>query len=269
MSNTTETVARSTALAVPEESELITVLKNSLYPGASDASIRLVLSYCRAAHLDPLQKPVHIVPMWDKNAGEMRDVIMPGIGLYRTQAARSGEYVGVSEPIFGETVTENIGGRQVTYPLWCKITVKRAICGIIAEFTALEFWRESYAVRGGKEKSIAPNAMWSRRVFGQLAKCAEAAALRKAFPEVGAQPTAEEMEGKTLNDDLIETAVEVVSDAQAADLHLLIEDAAADTTKFCEYFKISNVESLPVQAYEQAVALLKAKKAQTQKEDKK
>lgn len=40
----------------------------------------------------------------------MRDVIMPGIGSYRTQAARSGEYAGVSEPEFGQDIEETIGG---------------------------------------------------------------------------------------------------------------------------------------------------------------
>lgn len=38
--------------------------------------------------------------------------------------------------------------------------------------------------------------MWAKRPYGQLAKCAEAQALRKAFPEVGSMPTAEEMAGK-------------------------------------------------------------------------
>ncbi|CAJ0997499.1 hypothetical protein SODG_005668 [Sodalis praecaptivus] len=44
-----------------------------------------------------------------------------------------------------------------------------------------------------------PNAMWKKRPYGQIAKCAEAQALRKAWPEIGQQPTAEEMEGKTLD----------------------------------------------------------------------
>lgn len=187
------------ALQMPE-TELLEVLQSSLYPGASLSSIKMVLGYCRASGLDPMQKPVHIVPMWDGKAKQMRDVVMPGIGLYRTQAARTG-CAGVSEPEFGPDVTEAIGGQQITYPAWCKVTVKRRLAsGEIVDFTAKELWKENYAVKGGQEKSIAPNAMWTKRPYGQIAKCAEAQALRKAFPEIGSEPTADEMAGKTFNE---------------------------------------------------------------------
>lgn len=181
------------------ESELMNVLRNSMYPGAQDESIKMVLGYCKAAGLDPMQKPVHIVPMWDGKARTMRDVIMPGIGCYRTQAARSGEYAGVSEPEFGPDVNEEMGGVKMTYPAWCRVVVKRLMPnGMIAEFAATERWRENYATKG--KDSAAPNAMWQKRPYGQLAKCSESQALRKAFPEVGAQPTADEMEGKSFED---------------------------------------------------------------------
>ncbi len=192
---------REGALVTAEQANAIrTALKTSLYPGASDASVDMVLAYCEAARLDPMQKPVHIVPMWDGKAREMRDVVMPGIGLYRTNAARTGQFAGMSEPEFGPMVTERVGNKEVTYPDWCKVTAYRQLpSGHIAEFTAVEYWIENYAIKGGKDQDQSPNAMWSKRVRGQLAKCAQAQALRMAFPEaVGAVPTAEEMEGQQI-----------------------------------------------------------------------
>lgn len=204
------------ALLLKEE-ELLNVLRTSLYPGAKDESIKLVLSYCRASGLDPMTKPVHIVPMKVK-VGEdargkaeyaMRDTIMPGVGLYRTQASRTGECMGISEPEFGPTKTLEFSeeywesnqkqSRSATleYPEWCRITVRRLVGDREAEFTAVERWIENYATAGNYTK--APNAMWKRRSFAQLAKCTEAQALRKAFPELGSQPTAEELEGKDLD----------------------------------------------------------------------
>lgn len=192
----------SNAVAVTKQTEqdLIQVLQNSLYPGAAIGSVQMVLNYCMAAGLDPMQKPVHIVPIWDAKSKQMRDVVMPGIGLYRTQAARSGNYAGVSEAEYGPDTTEKLGGVEITYPAWCRVTVKRLLPnGQIAEFSATERWKENYAVKGGQEKSIAPNAMWQKRPYAQLAKCAEAQALRKAFPEFGSAATADEMEGKEID----------------------------------------------------------------------
>ena len=198
------------SLASMSEHEVLSVLKSSLYPGASDGSVKMVLAYCQASGLDPMQKPVHIVPIWDSRAAQMRDVVMPGIGLYRTQASRTGQFAGMSEPEYGPDVVTEIGNQKITYPEWCKVTVKRQLeSGVLAEFTAKEFWIENYAVKGGKDKSIAPNAMWTKRPRGQITKCAEAQALRKAFPELGAAPTADEMEGKEIDMGPVERVPEV------------------------------------------------------------
>jgi phage recombination protein Bet len=224
MNALTKTEANALTTTMPEE-ELVAVLQSSLYPGASLPSIKLVLGYCKGAKLDPFQKPVHIVPMkvstgkkddrgWDIK--ETRDVIMPGVGLYRTQAARTGQYAGVSKPEFGPTKAlqykatiweDGDNGRRqkrdvletVEYPEWCEVVVRRLVGGHPCDFPAREYWLENYATKGDSDE---PNAMWKKRPFGQIAKCAEAQALRKAFPEqTGSQPTAEEMEGKSFDFD--------------------------------------------------------------------
>lgn len=198
---------REGALITAEQANAIrTALKTSLYPGASDESVDMVLAYCQAGGLDPMTKPVHIVPMWmpEKKDGNrvvrpagMQDVVMPGIELYRTKAHRTSEYVGQDEAEFGPTVTEKLGNVDVRFPEWCKVTVYRLTNGQRVPYSAKVYWLESYAT--AKRDTDAPNSMWKKRPFGQLEKCAEALALRKAFPEaVGAQPTAEEMEGKSL-----------------------------------------------------------------------
>ncbi|QKZ07741.1 phage recombination protein Bet [Pseudomonas eucalypticola] len=183
--------------AVSEET-LVQVLSGSLYPGAAHNSVVMVLAYCKAAQLDPMLKPVHIVPIFQKGRG-MVDTVMPGIGLYRIQAARTGQYAGISEPEYGPPITATLGGVEVTYPEWCRVTVKRQMSnGLVAEYTANERWLENYAT--SSKDTAAPNAMWKKRSYAQLAKCAEAQALRKAFPEVGSAPTADEMEGKVFDE---------------------------------------------------------------------
>ena len=201
MSNIVKHEPRLPAMQMDEQ-ELMQVLQSSLYPGAEPASIKMVLGYCKAAGLDPMRKPVHIVPMWDSKARKTRDVTMPGIGLYRTDAARTGEHVGTDEPVFGPMVEYDLSGTKVTVPEWCKVTVYRLKNGLKCAYTATEYWIENYAT--ASKDTTAPNTMWRKRGRGQLAKCTEAQALRKGFPEVGNQPTADEMDGKVLNDESTE-----------------------------------------------------------------
>jgi hypothetical protein len=128
---------------------------------------------------------------------------MPGINDYRTDAARTGSFAGLSRAEFGPTKLMDVGdGQQMEYPEWCEVVAYRIVQGMKCEFPSGRVrFVETYATQGWD--SLQPNAMWRKRPFGQLEKCAEAMALRRGFPEIGGEPTKEEMEGRILNDDTI------------------------------------------------------------------
>jgi phage recombination protein Bet len=176
-------------------------LKYVLYPGAADQSIFLVIDYCHAMKLDPMRRPVHIVPMEVRIAGtdrsEWRDVPIPGIYLWRTIASRTGLYLGHTTP---EYATEIIDLRGVKAPEWCAMTFWRAAPLVGMQplaFAVKTFFREVVATnREGK-----PNARWSRAPVQMLTKCTEAAGLREAFPdEFGGTHTSDELDGQRVHD---------------------------------------------------------------------
>jgi phage recombination protein Bet len=172
-------------------------LCSSLFPGANPRSVLMVIDYCKARGLDPLKKPCHIVPM-DVKVGdhyESRDVVMPGIYELRTTAQRTGEYLGHERPTYGPL------GRSagVQAPEWCDFTVYRwnAKANTRAPFPVRVLFLEVVATR----RDGTANARWAKAPTQMLTKCAEAAALREAFPdEIGGEMTMEEMEGKPAAD---------------------------------------------------------------------
>lgn len=174
-------------------------LVDAVFPLAKETgSIIMALAYCRARKLDPFKKPVHIVPMWNGQLKRMVETVWPGIGELRTTAFRTGQFAGRDEAKYGETRKTRVGNVEIEFPEWCQVTVYRMLNGERLPFPGPRvYWMESYATSGREDNS--PNAMWKRRPFGQIDKCAEAAALRAAFPEeVGNDYAAEEMEGRTI-----------------------------------------------------------------------
>ena len=208
-----------------------TTLQNSVFPGAKDESILLAVDYCKARKLDILKKPCHIVPMsvTDAKTGNKnwRDVIIPGIYEQRITAFRTGQMAGQDEPVFGDTVTF----RGIEAPEWCRVTVYRFINNERCAFSHTEYFSEACATT----KEGKPNSMWSKRPRGQLAKCAEAGALRKAFPdELGGVITADEVNEEPINQHsaatpdngttVIDTqSVELITPEQIKEIENLIE----------------------------------------------
>jgi phage recombination protein Bet len=197
------------------ESSAWQTLVNATFPTARTAEgVILALNYCRARSLDVFKRPVHIVPIRTKLKSPDGkeywadiETVWPGINELRTTAHRTGVYAGSDPAGWGPDITSewelpsgddgddhpNAPPREkkaaaapvrmlkVVHPEWCQITVYRIVQGQRVAFPGPRvYWLETYATAG---KSDRPNEMWKDRARGQLEKCAEAAALRKAFPE--------------------------------------------------------------------------------------
>lgn len=198
------------------ESSAWQTLVNATFPTArTPEGVILALNYCRARNLDVFKRPVHIVPIRTKLKSPDGkeywadiETVWPGINELRTTAHRTGVYAGSDPAEWGPDITsewelpsgDDDGGDhpnapprekkaaaapvkmlKVVHPEWCQITVYRIVQGQRVAFPGPRvYWLETYATAG---KSDRPNEMWKDRARGQLEKCAEAAALRKAFPE--------------------------------------------------------------------------------------
>lgn len=232
-------------------------LVEAVFPAAKTPdAIVMALSYCQARKLDPFKRPVHIVPMWSAAEGRMIETVWPGISELRTTAFRTGQYAGKAETEFGPLIEKKFEGENhkkekktvnVTFPEWARITVSRMLNGIPCVFTSPKvYWLETYAKWANTE---VPNDMWAKRPSGQLEKCAEAAALRCAFPEeIGNDLTAEEMEGQVILDharDVTPPAIPATTpppiksiEAEVALPHKKRDDETFDSGEWLEQFKV-------------------------------
>ncbi len=185
-------------------------LVDAVFPAAKTiGAVQLALDYCKHRKLDVFKRPVHIVPIWSAAKNAEVETVWPGIADHRTTAMRTGNYAGMDMPVFGPEITETFTGRnkkwvnnaetwedeevEVTYPEWCQITLYRLLQGQRVPFPGPKvYWLEYYARKSRFTK--VPNEMWQKRASGQLEKCAEAGALRRAFPEeLGEEFTLEEV----------------------------------------------------------------------------
>lgn len=173
-------------------------LVDVVHPAASDPSVVLAaLAYCRERNLDPMKRVVHIVPRYDAKSGRVKDTIMAAVGELRMTAHRTGVFAGMDETVFGETIKkifkdkvrkkDKQGDRweeevvEVEFPAWAKVTVYRMVGTQRVPFPGPRVsWLSIYQRKG---RSTIPNERWATAPFDQLEKCAEAAALRRAFPE--------------------------------------------------------------------------------------
>jgi phage recombination protein Bet len=130
---------------------------------ATPAEIRLYLFDCDRRGVHPLDKLIHFT----KRSGRYAPVI--SIDYMRIRAESSGVYLGSDDAVFDEG--------DGKYPVSAKVTVWKSVEGRNGRFEATARWSE-YAPDLSSNSAF----MWKKMPHTMLAKCAEALALRKAFP---------------------------------------------------------------------------------------
>lgn len=163
----------STEVAVVHEmtNDKLELIKKTVAKGATDLELELFLHACKRTGLDPLMKQIYCI----KRGANM--AMQTGIDGYRLIADRTGKYAGSDEPQY------TVGGDG--FPDVASVTVTKLIDGMPCKFTASARW---------KEYCQESSPMWKKMPFLMLGKCAEALALRKAFPaELSGVYTHEEM----------------------------------------------------------------------------
>jgi phage recombination protein Bet len=162
MTNLTTTQGQSSLAIRQYDQEKIELIKQTICKDATDVELQFFLEACKHTNLDPFMKQIYAV----KRQGKM--TIQTGIDGYRLMAHRSGVYAGSDEPVFKFEKDSHI-------PVSATVTVWKFVQGQRCAFVGTAYWSE-YCPPPGQDH------MWKKMPRGQLAKCAEAQALRKAFP---------------------------------------------------------------------------------------
>lgn len=180
-------------LTIPQKDKL-ELLKRTFCKDATDDEFELFQMICQKTGLDPTSKQIYAI----KRKGVM--TFQTSIDGYRLIAERTGRYAPGREPCFAY----DKDGHLISATSFIK---KQTKDGSWHEVAATAFYSEYVVKYNGK-----PTDFWLKMGHTMIAKCAEALALRKSFPDVFSGIYTKDEMDQASNEDVSQNAKDTLND---------------------------------------------------------